>query len=113
MTFTEWEDILRIMEFKLGGDSFTRKFAGQTVTLREDFAIRTALTQMLGSQEFYELWKANAILDPTFISQIDTNARFFIAGSGTLTLNDQVVPRMPDTSLSLDEIALIEKIITL
>ena len=49
LTFTEWDEVLRIMEYKLGGDSFTRKFAGETTTAREDFAIRTALTQMLGS----------------------------------------------------------------
>ena len=44
LTAVEWSQILDIMEYKLGSDAFERRFNEETTTLREDFAIRIALT---------------------------------------------------------------------
>ena len=113
LTAIEWAEILRIMEYKLGNDAVERRFNEETTTLREDFAIRSALTDMMGGATYYELWRAGGLNSfNNNQATIDENTRAFIARSQSLTTDDQVVPRMPTTRLTLDEIAFIERILT-
>lgn len=101
------------MQYKLGSDAFERKFTGikDATTLREDFAIKTALIEMFGSESFYELWKAGKF--NTFSANqaiLDRNTRSFI-NDASFTQDERIVARMPETTLTLVNMAMIEEII--
>ena len=68
---------------------------------------------MLGTKEYQELWKANSIFFDDVQSSIDNNIRAWLETykDKELAQEDQIVPRMPSTTLTLKEIALIESII--
>ena len=48
---------MEIMQDKLGNDSFDRKFKQEPTTLREDFALKTALIEMFGDESLYNTWE--------------------------------------------------------
>lgn len=56
ITFLDWVKLSEIMQKKIGSDAFDRKFNEETTTLREEFALRTALVEMFGGEENYNLW---------------------------------------------------------
>ena len=56
ITYLDWNIIGEIMQDKLGNDSFDRKFKLESTTLREDFALRTALIEMFGNESLYNTW---------------------------------------------------------
>ena len=67
------------MQYKLGSDAFDRKFEREeTITVREDIAIITALNEILGSKDFQELWQADGINTEAVQSVIDDNIRVFL-----------------------------------
>ena len=51
ITFADWSTILEIMQYKLGSDAFERRFELGPTTLREDFALKTAILEMFGDDE--------------------------------------------------------------
>ena len=55
------------MQYKLGNDSFERKFKQEKTTLREEYALETALIEMFGSQALYQTWSDNPeLIDQNF-----------------------------------------------
>ena len=57
ITYLEWSTIVEIMQYKLGNDSFERKFKQEKTTIREDYALKTALIDMFGGEDLYNLWQ--------------------------------------------------------
>lgn len=57
ITYLDWSTLVEIMQDKLGNDSFDRKFKQEPTTLREDFALKTALIEMFGDESLYNTWE--------------------------------------------------------
>lgn len=102
------------MKQKLGSDAFDRLFKAEETTVRENFALTEALKELFGTEEYQQLWHFDGINGDGVQLAIDNNMRAFIKkyeGVEQLTQADRIVPRMPFTTLTFDEIALIESII--
>mgnify|MGYP007095179233 FL=1 len=67
ITFLDWTTITGIMLKKLGNNAFERRFELDTTTRREDFALQTALIEMFGSENLYQIW----LNTPQLIFQAD------------------------------------------
>lgn len=70
------------------------------------------MIEFLGSNGNLVLWQSNSIQESAQAT-IDRNIRSFIDKHNPLKTSQQIIPRMPRTTLLLDEIALIERIIEL
>ena len=114
ITSNEWTRITQLMKLKLGSDAFDRLFKAEEITVRENFALTEALKELFGTEEYQQLWQFDGINGDGVQLAIDNNIRAFLSkyeGVEQLTQADKIVPRMPFTSLTFDEIALIELII--
>ena len=73
----EWSLISTTMIYKLGNSSFNDKFAGNSITVRQEFAFRAAMIELTGSSTYLTKWENNAI-SAADQPAIDESARVFI-----------------------------------
>ena len=109
ITELEWESLVSIMQYKLGNDAFTDKFNGLAVLQRQEYAFNQAMTELLLDQSLIDAWSNDSI---TIEQQdaIDGLIRFYIENETELTASDQIIPRMPFSTLTHDDMELLDYI---
>ena len=109
ITELEWESLVSIMQYKLGNDAFTDKFNGLAVLQRQEYAFNQAMTELLLDQSLIDAWNSDSI---TIEQQdaIDGLIRFYIENETELTASDQIIPRMPFSTLTHDDMELLDYI---
>ena len=97
------------MQYKLGNDAFTDKFNGLAVLQRQEYAFNQAMIELLLDQSLIDAWSNDSI---TIEQQdaIDGLIRFYIENETELTESDQIIPRMPFSTLSHADMELLDYI---